>query len=49
MRKITVSIDKGDSKIVNFQETILTDPDPHILVKRGVLFWDYKNVDSSNN
>ena len=49
MRKITVFIDNGDSKIVNFQETILTDPNPHILVKRVVLFWDYKNVDSSNS
>ena len=49
MRKIAVLIDNADSKIVNFQEITSTDPDPHILVKRMVLFWDYKNVDSSNN
>ena len=49
MRKITVFIDNGDSKVVHFQETILTDTDLDIPVKHAVLFWDYKNVDSSNN
>ena len=48
MRRITVLIDKP-SKMVNFQETILKDPDAHILVKHVVLFWDNKNADSSSN
>ena len=48
MRKFTVIID-GTQKIINLKESIAPNKDPYILLKKASLFWNYNNVDSTNN
>ena len=43
MKKITVYID-GASKTIDLQESILTTPYSHIMVKKAYVFWEYCNI-----
>ena len=48
MKKFTVIID-GDQKIISLKGSILPTKDLYILLEKATIFWDYNNIDNSNN
>ena len=43
MKKLTVIID-GTLKVINLQESLITNDNPYILLKKATIFWDFNNI-----